>query len=71
MALLPSFCPKDGWFTPNNRFQIALGEAYCIACAGMAVEYMHHDTRMAKKNIKDAETKYKMKLHLLSNILLV
>lgn len=28
---LPSFS-KDGWLTPNSRFQMALGEAYCIAC---------------------------------------
>ena len=30
---LPPFCSKDGWVTPNNRFQSALGEAYCIACS--------------------------------------
>lgn len=28
----PSFCSKGGLPVPNNKFQIAFGDAYCIAC---------------------------------------
>lgn len=28
---VPLFGLKDGWSNPNNKFQIAFGDAYCIA----------------------------------------
>ena len=40
-ASVPSFDSKDGRLTPNNRFQIAFGDEYCIDCKGMNIVYFH------------------------------
>lgn len=40
-ASVPSFNSKDGRLTPNNRFQRAFGDEYCIACKGMKIVYFH------------------------------
>lgn len=45
----PSFCPKGGLPVPNNKFHIAFGDAYCIACIGT--------TDLAKMNTKSGKTK--------------
>lgn len=55
LIIIPSRCSKEGLLSPNNRFHIAFGDAYCMDCKGRAAS---RDPIMLKLNKQHQNVQY-------------